>query len=888
MSPIEREIPPIPKVDPSSLLQDPTACVRQLMEKKRDWFAMAFDAGAGALEINRAHAECIDGIVGALYRHAATTSGGEGGAAVLALGGYGRREMGLMSDIDLLFLHAPGSSDDIRRITAGILYPFWDSGAEVGGASRTLPDCESIMNRDLRALTAMMEARLICGDESLFESLSRAVVAHLSSPRRKRFYIDRKIEERAGRLKSFGHSIYLLQPNVKEGEGGLRDYHTLIWVAKAAYPEVKTEDMLEHIMPSRQELENINASLDFIWRVRNALHLMEKKRTDRLGAALQEDVAARLGFVAEGDMRASERLMSAYYEHTGALHSRCSRSIEMIRRGVSRRSRAIRWIRRSRICKGIVRTEYGTISASPNAFKKDRMLGLRMFAAAKRRGLAIDAEAKDIIARFAPLAARDIRGNPEAKTIWREIFSSFKNLESTLTEMQGCGLLEICFPEVRPMFHRVQHDGFHLFIAGVHSIRAVGEIAYLAGRRGRKEFPIPAGALDAVDRPDSLAVATLFHDIGKGGEGDHTIAGAAMVEGIARRLGFSQRDVDDIAYLVRSHLLMSTLAFRRDIRDGALITRFAHSIRSTEMLAMLYLLTFADLKSVGPRLWSDWKGGLLAELYLRTKNCLTAGEGAWDKRRGEAARKTEAVGRSLGRDVDEKEIASYLSALPERYLFSTDSATIASHIMMSQEMAHKPLSTTCSQIPERGCTEFSIVTRDAPGLFAKIAGVLTANSANILDAQLFTSTRGIAIDVLRITDPIGNLLDDPKILRRIRTQLAAVITGEVDIDRLVTSRFKRRFLSLSGLRRPTEVVVDNDVSAMETVVEITADDRRGLLYTIASTFHELGCTIDRARVTTHVDRVIDVFYIRDEEGKKITDRADTRRIHDRLMEALEE
>jgi [protein-PII] uridylyltransferase len=350
-------------------------------------------------------------------------------------------------------------------------------------------------------------------------------------------------------------------------------------------------------------------------------------------------------------------------------------------------------------------------------------------------------------------------------------------------------------------------------------------------------------------------------------------------------MGFSQRDTADIVFLVRSHLLMSVLAFRRDVRDPGLVERFAQVLRSHEMLAMLYLLTFADLRAVGPHVWSEWKGGLLDELYHRARFCLDKGGMTHARRQREMIRCIRAVGRAVGRDLGVPEVEEFVTSLPERYLLSMAPEAIAAHAMMTHRLEGVPVSTFWRQVPKRGCTEISVVTRDTPGLFAKISGVLTANGANVIDAQLYTSTLGVAIDVFWVTDPLHHPLDAPEVLARIREEMEVAIKGKVDVNRMVEGRFKRRLLSWN--QRPPLVTLDNDVSAMETVVEVQADDRSGLLYTIARAFRELDLTIDRARITTHVDRVIDVFYIRDELGEKITSSERLDLIRRQLLEAIE-
>lgn len=861
--------------------------VRQALDEKKHWFEHAVAGGFDALEINRIHSDMTDRIVSSLFHSVEQRRDVSDRIAVLALGGYGRREMGLFCDIDLLFLHDSVSDDIMRKMAEGIFYPFWDGGAEIGGATRTIADCESIINEDVKALTAMIDARPVAGNSILYEELLRILRRHFARRKGRIGFIEDKLNERGSRLKRYGDSICLLQPNIKEGEGGLRDYHTLGWISRAmslGKPEEESSgaDILSE--RGRREVEN---AIGFLWRIRHILHIIEGKRSDRLSEGVQAEVAKRMKISSHGGISPTERLMSCYYRHAGAIHLQCARAMEKIRRSARPASRMTRLISKRRLADGIYKTAYGTLAIDAGFFPGDRTCGLRAFAIAKRCSLPLDVESKDLIAHIDKIDDPALSG-AETSEIWREILSNFENIEKILLEMKECNYLEHWFPEMLPMLHLVQHDGFHIYTAGVHSIMAMGEIEGLIGEHGRGTYPTLRNAMGIVGRPHVLALATLFHDIGKGRGGGHADTGARLAAAIARRLGFSARDVEDVEFLVRSHLLMAKLAFRRDIHDPGLLERFAQSIRSPEMLAMLYVLTYADIKAIGPNVWTNWKAGLLADLYEHTCGALMEGGITIKRRQKDADGRKASIKRYLGECYSADDIELHLSALPERYLFSIPAKTIAAHIMMSKDLGNRPVATVNSVVEEMGCSEFSIITRDQPGLFAKIAGILSAGGANIVNAQLYTTSAGVAIDVLWLTDTQDRPFDDPERWMRIREDLELVILEKANADSVIGSRLKRRLLCVSRKSRTPNITIDNDVSAGETVVEIQADDRRGLLYTIASTFHELGLVIGRAKITTHVDRVIDVFYIRDSNGEKILSREKLEAIRRTLLKALGE
>jgi len=886
MHPESKTLPEFPRIERKRYEDDPTQAVREVVSSRADWFKGAIESACDSMAICRGYSDVIDDAIRTLFRISdMRMARGEGPrSAVLALGGYGRREMGLATDIDLLFL-IEEESEKTRAITDAILYPFWDGGVQVGGATRTLMDCSSIMEHDARALTAMMDARLIAGEGELLESLRKLIAHHFSAHSSRQKFIEEKIREHSARLDRYGGSIYMLQPNLKEGEGGLREIHTLRWVASALEHGADPSRAMRSFVEDENLRRELDASHRFLWAVRHALHTIDPSSNDRISAALQGDIARRLGYGATKETTPAEAFMSDFYMRAERVHLICGRGVEMVRRQVRPASRTRKFFGRRRIPGGILRTEFGTLTLKRPGCT-DALTELNLFATSRRSGLPIDPITKGMLGMAGSCELADI-GSFEATRSLKDIFSKFKNLEVTLLDMHECGALVRWFPEMAPMFHMVQHDGFHYYTAGIHSIRAVGEIESLLDRSARKTMPIQRRAFARVKRPQVLALATLFHDVGKGRGGDHSERGADLVASIARRMGLKESDVRDAEFLVRSHLLMSTLAFRRDIRDPDLIERFAQSVGSTEVLAMLYLLTYADIRAIGKGVWSEWKGALLGELYSKTHDFMTAGGVTPERKRRDRERVVSSVLKLVGTDVSRGYVRDYLEKLPERYVHSVPADSIAAHILLARDIEANPMATFVRELPELGYTELSIVTRDSPGLFAKIAGVLASHGANVVDAQIYTSSDGVAIDVIWVTDAAHGMMSDPVAWSKIRADLAQVLPAKGDVGRIVGGRFKRRLLDKGPIQRPTEISIENDVSALHTVVEIKADDRRGLLYTIASTFHGLDCTIDLARITTHVDRVIDVFYIRDAGGRKISSKERLDIIRKNLAEALE-
>ncbi len=888
-------LPQIPVVSESALSKDPNAGVKRVMEEGRKWFRTAHDLQCDALQINKGRSQMIDEVIRSLFsiaekRFFSNHPENQRRVAIFALGGYGREEMGLSSDIDLLFLYDGGTDAYIREVTDSILYPLWDNKVDITGATRTLAECISVGGKELRAQTAMLDARFVAGDALEASKLFSFLKNQFSSKSNRRRFINAKLAEQTLRLKRFGESVYLLEPNVKESEGGLRDYHTLLWIAKASLGDtshfhvgtMQTGEVSPQFLSeegSRELMEGVR----FLWRVRNALHLLDEKN-DRLGVLQQGPIAKSLGYEDGRFSAAAEQFMQAYYRHASSVHLKCQRAIEQIVETALPKPTIVSLFTQRKLSLGVSRTGR-KLSATSDIVGQGPEAVLRLFALANKKALSLDAKTKELIMQNSDAIAQGELAGEKTNALWKEMLSTPSSLHLTLADMHECRLLALWFPEMEPLIHRIQHDGFHFYTADEHSLHAVREMASLMTKKGQKSFPIPAYAMKKVKRLHVLMLATLFHDIGKGRGGSHAEVGADLGKNIARRLGWSKEDQDTVAFLIRSHLLVPTLAYRRDVKDPHLAERLARTAETSEILAMLYLLAFADVRAMGPHIWSDWKGGLLAELYLNTLSQLEgAGEAA--KRQRILLKKLEGVHELLGGKISREDLRSYFSSMPDRYLVQSKPESIASHLKMTGKLAGSIVVTEVNQLPDRGLSELAIVTRDAPGLFARIAGVLSINGVNIIDAQLYTLPDGTVLDLLWATDLSEKPIHDQMMWNQIGKEMEEAIAGGMDVHEQVRRQSKKRLLSRTRKPGDTQIEIDNDVAAGETVVDIMTPDRPGLLYDVAHTFFELGCTIDRAKITTYADRVIDVFYIRDAGGGKITEKERLKQIHDAITNAV--
>jgi [protein-PII] uridylyltransferase len=804
-----------------------------------------------------------------------------------ALGGYGRMEMCLCSDIDLLVVYDKKLDKNVvEEISSSILYPFWNAGVEIGGATRDLDACVEIINEDAKALTAMLDARRVVGSEALFNELRSRVCRHFESRKNILRFLEAKKQERRQRLRQFGDTIFLLEPNVKEGEGGLRDFDTLRWMTKAANPCLFAEDeLLSRAVPSLAARSELKTAREFIWNIRNRLHLLDGSRRENLTCEYQDKIALAMGFCDHDGLSAAENLMREYYGHASNLHLHCARAAVRIIRSVKGRSFFKRIFLKRKIGEGICRTEYGTAAFNSAKTPVGMKEVLKLFRTAQKMKLRLDPETMDAIASFDKKNHKP-EWDAQAAKILLEILSDLPEAGRTLSQMYECSYLLNCFPEMRSMLHLVQHNGCHIYTAGKHSMIAVQTLCDLVCKFKRGNS-VMARAVRMIKRPQVLVLAVLLHDLGKGGGEDHAGRGAAMSEGICKRLGVSERDVKDVSFLVGSHLLMSKIAFRRDLSDESLIKFFADSFNTPELLAMLYLLTCADIMAIGPNVWNSWKQSLLNELFEKTVLVMTNGE----KSPAERAKNQERIKKSILSKLDSgssrSDVDRYLSELPERYLYALSPETIAAHMLVRSQNFGNDVEVISRHLEEKGCTEMSILTKDRPGLFAKIAGILSAGGANIVDAQLYTTSDGRAIDVIWLTDAVHRPYRDEDRWRSMTDELRKHLQSDED-PAVFGKKFRRRVLGAKKRPQGVWISMENDVSAAETVVEIQADDRMGLLHAIACVFNDMGLSIERAMISTHLDRAIDVFYIREMNSTKFKSTAKLENLERALRSALED
>ncbi len=840
--------------------------------------------GASGQESVQAHARFIDRFLRQLFELVGRDAERDGQApapvVLVALGGYGRGELHPSSDIDLMVIYDGEIMPFVQRITQELLYTLWDLGLQVGHSCRSLPDCLAIARTDFPSRTSMQEARYVAGERRLFKRFQSVLRTNLF---RKDFagFLETALAERDQRYRKFGASPYIGEPNVKESAGGLRDMHTAMWLASAKFGARTLQELVDKALITDRERRAADEALTFLWRVRNELHFLSGHKNDVLSRDLQPQIARNFGYADDETALGVEKFMREYYLHARVIHRVSRRLIARCQELLSRRGTAQRRLRQEALADGLLFFDGRLHSAEADgrAFREDPTRLMKVFWHAHRLGCELSIDLERAIEDGLDLIDERFRRSPEVRDLLLAICRNWGRVAPVLGVMHEMGVLGRYLPEWGALTCLVQYDVYHRFSADQHSLLAVETLESLAPGQSAESEGI-ARVVTEVEKPELLILGMLLHDVGKAKGHGHVAKGIPLIKALVSRLGFAPQDAATLVFLVEHHLLMSHVAQRRDIDDPKTIEQFAAAVCDPQWLRMLYLLTYADMKAVGPGILTSWRAAVLWELYSRTLARLAGGRPETPDQEAVANR----VSAELGGEGTREEVEAHLAWMSERYLATTRAQRIAAHLRLIHQLDAGPVATELFHHPDLGFSGLVVVTADLPGLFSLIAGTLAANRVNILSAQIHTRADGIALDTFQVNDQIGEAITDESRWSRTLEDLRRVIRREETVEALLERRHARR--EAEPVPGPPKVAVDNDLSDTHTVIEVKCPDRVGLLYLITRTLSQAGLDIGSARIATEIDQAFDAFYVTDREGRKVEDPETMNRIREALEEAL--
>jgi [protein-PII] uridylyltransferase len=788
--------------------------------------------------------------------------------AVIALGGYGREEQCIYSDVDLLFLFEKSVPDDAEALVREIIYPLWDIGLDVGYATRSIKECVTLALEDVEVLTSLLDARFICGMSPLYSALMEKL-GHRITPRRSNKIIAALIENNRQRHRYFGDSAYLLEPNLKDGQGGLRDYHTMLWIARIKSNLRQFRDFEYHGYLSHDEFESLRRSLQFIWNIRNRLHHLTGRKCDQLYFEHQASLAAALKFKKENGQQPVEKFLSELHGHMEFVKQQ--HLIFLYDLGYASSSKRKRKTKKFTTVKGLKVSGEGMLNfVSSEAILKSPGLLMKIFEESARLKIPLSIEAKRLAREFKYLIDDNFISSLENVQSFDSILTEPTPTFNVLNEMLNTGLLTRYLPEFKNIENRIQYDEYHLYPVDRHSLRAVQILKSFGIKEGSPKTPLCGDLYKELKNRRLLLWAALFHDIGKGEPGEsHSKSGAKIVRTVLSKRGFKDKEIETVSFLVREHLVLFKTATRRDLYDEETAIFCARIIKDARHLKMLYLLTVADAMATGPKAWNEWTAALLKDLFFKVLNILEHGELATREAvKGVEEKKKKVL--SSGFELHPKqELETLFNFMSLRYLLYASAEDILEHIKLYQKIGADDFVWRVIQTPDSNSRTVTICAKDRPGLISKIAGTFTLNSLDILNVQVFTWRNNIALDIFEVKPPPDQIFE-AKTWERAAKQLRSALASELDLTAALRENMNvYRSGKPRPRHRPHKIVLDNNSSSFFTLVEVFTYDFPGLLYSITDALFRCRLDVWVAKISTKVDQVVDVFYVRDFDGQKV-------------------
>ena len=804
--------------------------------------------------------------------------------ALLAVGGYGRGEMAPQSDIDLLFLMPKHITPRAKSVIEAMLYILWDLHLKVGHSSRTLSDCLKLGAEDFTIRTALLEQRFLVGDKAPAATLAKRLKSELFQGTETEF-VAAKLTERDERHERQGER-YVVEPNVKEGKGGLRDLQSLYWIAKYVHHVESIEELVQLAVFRPEEYDRFQKAENFLWAVRCHLHLVTGRPNEQLTFDLQVEVADRMGYQDKSGRRAVEHFMQDYFRNATRvgdltrifltkLEAMHTKPEPLLQRIFSRKPRV----------KDGYQVIHGRLAVLDEAtFLSNPLNLLRVFEEGLRTGMLIHPDAMRLVTANLHLIDDSLRENREAQQIFLDLLLKHGNPERALRRMNELGVLAAFLPEFEPIVAMMQFNMYHSYTVDEHTIQVISNFSRIERLELEEELPISTEILrDGVDRK-VLMVAMLLHDIGKGRDQDHSVLGAQIARKVAPRLGLNRNDCDTVEWLVRYHLLMSDMAQKRDIADPRTVRDFAKAVQTVKRLDLLTVLTVCDIRGVGPDTWNNWKAALIRALYRQTRHALEEGMEALNREnRGTEAKKTL---RAELHGWDKKDIKHETG---RHYPPYWQGLHVTAHVVfanMLRGLGNDEIRIDLHPDDDRDATRVCFVVADHPGIFSRMCGALALVGANIVDARTFTSKDGYATAAFWVQDAEGSPFEASR-LPRLRKMIERTLAGEVIAGEAIQTRDKLKKRE-RAFRVPTSITFDNEGSEIYTIIEVDTRDRPGLLYDLTRTLANSNVYIASAVIATYGEQVVDTFYVKDMFGLKFYTESKQKTLENKLRTAISE
>jgi [protein-PII] uridylyltransferase len=808
--------------------------------------------------------------------------------ALVAVGGYGRGELAPNSDIDLLFLTEKDTAKGADLVVEQMLYLLWDLGLKVGHAKRTVISTMRAAREDHTILTSLLETRFIAGNKRLSDNLDRAFRRQVGRMKPADF-AEVKLAERDLRHTRNGNTRYVVEPNIKEGKGGLRDLHTLFWIAKFAYRADSIIDIVEQGVLRESEARRFAAAQRFLWTVRCHIHLRSGRPDERLDFEAQMAITPLMGFADRSGMQAVERFMKRYYlaaRDVGNLTRIMCAAMEM-----DFRQRRTRWREEFRSGQhfGPFTIRAGRINLDPSLmFREDPLRMLTLFELALEQNADIHPQALQRLTRGLPALGNATRSNPEASEKFINILTSKRNPERVLRLMNESGVLGRYMPDFGRIVAMMQFDMYHSYTVDEHTIQVIGILHDIESGKLAETAPVATEVMPEIESRRALFVAALLHDMAKGRGGDHSILGAELALELCPRLGLSPEETETVSWLVRHHLLMSKTAFRYDLNDPKTIEDFAAIVQSPERLKLLLVLTVADIRGVGPTVWNGWKAALMRDLYFQADAVLRGADAGVIALRS-AADAQQATFTGLA-GWTATEFAAYTANLPRPYWTGFDTDVHIRHAELGRRFRQldEPLLIDFRQDPARKVTELTVLSIDDAGLFSRIAGAVAGLGINVAGARITTCLDGSVLDVFMLQTSDNQIIADDALLDRLDAGIASAANSTLRPQAALRERWQSLPERVRHMPVPSRVMLSNKISSTHTVVEVNGRDFPGLLFRITKALAELGLQIQTATVSTYGERVVDVFYVKDLFGLQVHNEARLEVIRTRLLEVFEQ